>query len=159
MNCSLCNNKSKNLTLDIDVLKFLQNNFKGNILLNELSNIKYKISKKKYKLKIIEINNNIKKYININNIFPNDIWKIIYSYINKKNNNNLLNKELDYLINKIKNIKNPKNIKINLFCHNCKIIPQYLNCIFCYNYEFVNKNRLCINCNNILNKNINNVIL
>ena len=163
MNCAICN-KQEELFLDKNVLLFLQKNSRGIILLNKLRKIKYKISPKKYKLKIKEININISKLLYLYNIIPDCIWNYINSYIDVKNKYDyLINKELDYLIFKLNNIISPKSININLFCNNCKYISEYSNCLFCYNNELLNSNHLCINCSSLINYNfynrINNIIL
>lgn len=161
MNCSICN-KQDHLFLEKDVLIFLQKYSRGIIILNKLSKIKYKISTKKYKLKIKEINNNISKILVIYNIIPDCIWININSYLDIKDNY-FVNQELDYLIYKLNTIFTPNRININLFCNKCKYINEYSNCLFCYNYELLNRNHLCIKCSylikNYFYNSINNIIL
>lgn len=163
MNCAICNKKD-NIFLDKNVLIFLQKYSRGFIILNKLTKIKYKISSKKYKLKIKEINNNITKILYLYNAIPECIWTCINSYIGIKDKYNyFVNQELDYLIYKLNNIFTPNLININIFCNNCKYNNEYSNCLFCYNYELLNRNHLCNNCSSLINSNfynrINNIIL
>lgn len=162
MNCSICHRVQYNISLDINVLSFLKNNSRGIILLKSLNDLKYKISHKKYKLKIKEINTNIQKILYVYNIFPDVVWTYICTFLNLKSNY-IINKELDYLINKLNNINIPNGININLFCNKCKFVNNYSNCLFCNNIELLNNNKLCNNCSYLINNNlynrINNIIL
>lgn len=162
MNCASCNRKQLNSYLDINILLFLKNNSRGIILLKSLYDIKYKISHKKFILKIKEINIKIKKIISVDNIFPKIIWEYIYKFLNL-NNNYFINKQLDYLINKLNNINIPNHINVKIFCNKCKFRKQYSNCLFCDNIDLLNTNKLCYNCSNLINNNlynrINNIIL